>query len=146
MSAPTDCISLESNSFALHGQRSNNLDWYEFEARIDGARFGEIGGETKQRFIENLVTVLSNDQGVPLSKMEAPRFAEYVGGVESEYLGYVAFSGYKTLYFFRSGGTLKYVVLADNEGKHLAHAQLTPELRNSWLEVLNHLHTGSCHV
>jgi hypothetical protein len=146
MPTPSTCISLESDSFALKGQRVNDLDWYEFDTRVNNVHFRQIGGEVRLRFIDNLITVLSNEQGITLEKIENAQFTEHVGGAKTEYLGYIVFSGYNTLYFFKQDGEVKHVVFADKDGKLLAHTQLAPELRANWLKELHSLRSGSSHA
>lgn len=146
MITPSTLIYLESDSFALTGQRVNEPDWYEFDARVNEMRFEQIGGETRLRFINSLIAVLSNDHGIALETIENAQFTEFVGGAKAEYLGYIVFSGYNTFYFFKQDGELMHVVFADKDGKLLAHTKLSPELRASWLGELHCLRSESEHV
>lgn len=84
-------LCLERDFFDIKGQGVNDLDWYEFEIRLHDEHSKQVGGEDRQRFIDSLIAVLSNRQGGALGKIEGARFAEYVGGVKTEYRGSVVF-------------------------------------------------------
>lgn len=135
-------INLESDNFALRGQRVNHLDWYEFDVRIADAGFIPVGGEIKRRFVDGLIGVLSRERGIALSQIENARYVAYVGGSESEYLGCMVFSGYHMLEFFKRGDDLKHVVLSDSDGTLLAHTPLAGGFTDNWLRALHRLRIG----
>lgn len=125
-------IRLQSDSFAITGVLSTQPEWYEFEVIINGATFGNVGSQAKDTFIEEILPILEQKNRRELSSIPGAAFKDIVGGDSAEYLGYVALSGYNTFYFFKDKLHLIHVVLADGEGKMLAHSQFDAQVFNVW--------------
>jgi len=132
-------ISLESDTFSIHGHRANDLDWFEFDTCIAGKKFKGIGGEDRRTFLERLNKILSKSEGKLISEIENFQYKELIGGNNAEYMGCLVFSGYKTFNFFRLNGELRHVLFLDRDMKIIAHAELKPDFKSLWLERLSQI-------
>jgi hypothetical protein len=93
-------IRLQSDSFVITGVASTQPELLEFEVISNGVVFGNIGGQVKSIFTDEMLSILEKRNGRKPSSIPRAAFKDVVGGDDTEYLGKVALSGYNTLYFF----------------------------------------------
>jgi hypothetical protein len=130
-------IRLQSANFTIVGTPSTIAEqWYEIEIIHDGVSLGDLGGQVRQVFKEQMLGVLENEHGRKLGSIPRAKWKDLVGGDDSEYLGYAVLSGYDTMYFFRDGPRLLHVVLANAHGVKLAHSQFDAEVFDCWRQQL----------
>ena len=111
-------------------------EWYEFEVVSNGMSLGNVGGQVKSEFAEQMIAVLDKKKGTRLGSIQRAQFKQLVGGDDAEYLGSVALSGYNTFYFFISGPDTIHVVLADSEARVLAQSHLDLKVVERWKRAL----------
>lgn len=126
-------IRLESKSFTMIAKPVQISDgWYEFEVECGGVKYENIGGQTKDYFINTMLEILEKKEGVKLGTRERSPYMDYVGGNQAEYLGYLVLSGYTTFYFFKLGERMNHIVMADSNGKMLVHSKLDSNVADIW--------------
>lgn len=141
--SPTEAIFvLHERGFHLSAycNHSSALKWCEFMIIVNSSEdLGCIGGLTIEDFLSNFFKVAEKERGKKLSLIQDAPFKDLVGGHETEYLGYIVFSEYKTLYFFRKKSGDEHVVLADPGGNLLAHQELGIGTLLRWKKSLMNL-------
>ena len=134
-------IKLESNTATIFATQthSNVTDWCEFHFISDKNLGINIGGEIKTKFYENLYSILNNENGKELASIKNPLFIDVVRDLKSRYVGYLVFSGYKTIYFFVDSFGYMHLILADCAGEMLVHSKLEPNTIIDWKRQLLNL-------
>lgn len=132
-------ISLISNTLTICGELLNPPEWYEFQVINNGISLGNIGGQTKSAFIKDFLEILDKKNGKRLSEISNAAYKEIVGGDDAEYLGFLVFSGYKSLFFFKEGQEIIHAVLGDSGGKMIAHSSFNIQVFHDWYRQLKAL-------
>lgn len=123
-----DPVQLICGGLVLVGKPTNKIgtsddDWIEFELTVGEQSFGNVGGQSRIQFFDDLTRILENEEGSEPKSF--PELRELLGGPSTRYLGYVFFAGYNTLEFFRDGAGFMHVLFTNNQGKFLAHTKMT---------------------
>ncbi|NEO85839.1 MAG: hypothetical protein F6J87_16535 [Spirulina sp. SIO3F2] len=136
-----DSFSLDERGFQLSAYRDSSafMDWYDFTLANNSEDLGQIGGSPLDRFSQRLLEIADTHSGKPLCSIQKAKYKNIVGGDGTEYLGFIVFSGYNTLYFFRKKFGAEHVVLADSSGALLTHQELGAGTLRRWRSLLYEL-------
>jgi hypothetical protein len=138
MASQQSILSFKHPLLELEARRTEHDRWYEFGGTVGGKHFAQLGGQAIDLFAEQVEESLTNPAGMPLSEKENPAFAAEINDHNACYLGHAFFSGYNTFHFFRRHDGSLHIVLADSQGKLLAHTSAPSDLGSSLLQTVKH--------
>ncbi len=132
----------------IRAKQYGNFEWwYELYFSSGSDQFEPLGGANLKEFFGNFVRAFETKQGCQLRSMSNPKFSEFVGGAQTEYLGYAVLSSYSTFYIFRDINKKIHVVLADGKGVFKGHVILSADELNdvknvmtTWINQKHHDH------